>query len=663
MAYAESIVGGNYGSDFRIWVNAIRTYSGTASENYEDWRVEGGLNRVVSGPRIWNMNGTASYSVQLGQNGLAVSGNFNYDFTGGTGRMVAWGTATTRVNRQTSGAGFDFESRTDINLANSPHLTSGWVEALNTVETKYRQAVITGLTGSFYDTDDPWVEFTTPASGTISAWFELPNLTGTTAYAEVSNITSRYTWSLTDAQRNQLRVAMKNVNSTTVRYVVNTYFDGTVLTDYRDATLTIDNRNGIANPIFSNFAYNDTKAETTAVTANNQVLIQGRSVFDVKVPVADRAVGNKGADIVSYTISFGPYSESAAYSTTADIVKTISLLYSDTNTLHQVVGDQPLSIRAVDTRGNATTVTKTVSVLTYGDGAFFYKALKVRYKNQFDDTEGLVVLLQPGNKIAKVPPLTYNGTDLNTVNALNGLQYQIQKTPILTNETAWVDVPITQEAGTGEIIIDPVALATSIHDKMKLIGVDTTVPWYMWFRLTDEIRGANVFPVVDSGRPIFRIGVDSKVYNNEKRILTTDDQITPYAQGPIVANTEAGYRVFALESIQGIDTAGSTALVVTNPGVYYIHWWQLINQGTGANGFLNGYYRFIKAKRNPDGTITNPVEVVYGYIIPGKMREIGASWTGPLVAEDVVRLELTVPVFEIWSGAHSHFSMFRVATR
>ena len=109
MAYAESTVGGSLGGQFRVWVNSIRTRQGGAADNSEDWRVEGGIKRVVAGSRVWNNYNQASYTVQLGMNGVASSGNFSYDFASGyTGPQHAWGTGATRVNRNSAGVGFGF---------------------------------------------------------------------------------------------------------------------------------------------------------------------------------------------------------------------------------------------------------------------------------------------------------------------------------------------------------------------------------------------------------------------------------------------------------------------------------------------------------------------------------------------------------------------------
>ena len=146
MAYAESTVGGSLGGQFRVWVNSIRTRQGNAADNSEDWRVEGGIKRVTAGSRVWNNYNQASYTVQLGMNGVASSGNFSYDFASGyTGPQHAWGTGATRVSRNSAGVGFGFTSRMDINLSNSPYLTSGWVTSSDSVATIYRHASLTAL--------------------------------------------------------------------------------------------------------------------------------------------------------------------------------------------------------------------------------------------------------------------------------------------------------------------------------------------------------------------------------------------------------------------------------------------------------------------------------------------------------------------------------------
>lgn len=530
MAYRESTVSGSSGGQFRVWVNSIRTYYGSPGENFEEWRVEGGLKRIASGGRIWNNYNAASYTVQLGMNGVASSGHFNYDFGGGTGNLLSWGTGSTRVYRNSAGVGFGFTSRMDINLSNDPYLGSGWVTSSDNVDTRYRNATLTALSmhaGNIPATDEGplWLEFSNPGGAAVKAFIEAPPGGNNRIYTS-ANTGSRFNFpnlnggSLTKA----LQAAYPNSNSGTMRIGIHSSIAGYETWDYRDVGYTIKNDNGQANPIFSNFTYLDENPATVAITGSDQVLVQGKSDLKVTVPIADKATSVKSATMNNYLFSVGAYSEVEPWSDTVDVVKDIGLV-SD------VSGDQALAVRAIDSRGNGTSVTKTVTILPYFTPGF-YNNLTVRYSNDFDNSDGLTVNLFNDQVIGGIAPMTLNGVDKNHVRTspASGLRYTMSKgdTPF---STTWTDIPFTQEVGTGIVSADPVALATSINARMNSaefldastgLSADNTVRWHILLEMADSFNEPQYYTVsIDVGRPFFRIGGDGRLYYKELEFYQT----------------------------------------------------------------------------------------------------------------------------------------------
>lgn len=563
MAYAESTIGGSSGGQFRVWINSIRTFNGNEAQNYEQWRAEGGINRVTSGSRIWNLNNNNTYLVQLGINGMAASGNFTYDAPSGwTGTLKSWGTGTTTANRDNAGNGFGFQSRTDVNMQNSPYLTTGWVTSNDSVQTKPRYGdidVITGTPGGAL-TDETtsifvdWHKYV----GSAHLWFRLDQINNSDATYHLINPSDPYTWT---GFQTWLRTSMANTNSTTLYIYYGDDLDSNGSVDRWDSpntyTITIKNDTGQANPTFTDFDYVDANATTVAVTGDDQVLIQGKSDLEVNVDSTDKATANKNATMSSYTFSIGGYSQSSPWSNTLDVPKDIGIV-SD------VSGNQALSVRAVDSRGNSTTVTKNVTILPYASPGF-YSALNISYTNDFDVDDGLTATLFNDEVIGSISPMTLGVSDINEVPSPAGLRYDIAKDTGSFTGT-WTNIPFTQQAGTGYILVDPAWLASSVESRMNSMTADNTVRWHIIFEITDALETQYFTVTIDVGRPFFRIGADGRLYYKEIEFF----------------ETFSGKSDFYYPSVQAYSLTG-TAWARTGASGYIGGWSLLYNPG-GANG-------------------------------------------------------------------------------
>ena len=100
-----------------------------------------------------------------------------------------------------------------------------------------------------------------------------------------------------------------------------------------------------ANPIFTDFDFADINPITTAVTSSNQSIVGSVSTLQITIPTTKKATALKGASIVSYIIS-----DKAIDYSTSEITKTIPRYNSS-----------KIIVSAVDTRGNTTTVQKTIT--------------------------------------------------------------------------------------------------------------------------------------------------------------------------------------------------------------------------------------------------------------------------------------------------------------
>lgn len=522
MAYNESSMGGSGGHNFRVFINSIRVEKGNAAQNYERWRAEGGVKRVTGGTRYWNLNNVSTYNVQLGLNGVTKSGSFAYDFGGSAGQQYAWGTSTTTVNRSSSGGGRGFTSRMDVNLQNSPFLTSGWVTVGGNIDTVNRFGKINSFSPNSGWTDETSSIRTdiTKYAGRATLWFRFNNISTSNTTMRKVNVSDPYTWS---GFQSWVQSQLENKKSDTLSIYYGDDLDsnGSIekYTQYT-RTMSIANDQGQANPTFADFDYEDTDATALAITGDDQVLIQGKSNLEVTVDSSDAATTNKQANRSDYSFTIGGYSSSEAWPSSGNVVKDIGIV-SD------VTGTQDLSVRAIDSRGNSTTVTKQVEILPYADPAF-YVGLKVSYSNDFDRDDGLDIELLDDNGIGFISPLRLDGTDLNSVTPVTGLRFDMAYSDNGYTGT-WVNIPFTVEEATGAITVDKAALEAQILAKMNTIGAGlslgeeeyNTERWYVLFELEDVYGPQYSTEVIDVGRPFFRIGADGRLYYKEIEFFET----------------------------------------------------------------------------------------------------------------------------------------------
>ncbi|WP_317437027.1 hypothetical protein [Thomasclavelia spiroformis] len=149
--------------------------------------------------------------------------------------------------------------------------TSGVNEDLSTswaLPTIPRQANITNLPASFNDEENPWFDYSNPGNFNLEAWLE-PNPNGPhLAIRTLSGTNGRYTWSLTEDERNQLRRECKG-NSCTIR--VGLYSNNKQWASYHDRTFVIKN----PSPLWNNGE--EIITVDNGDLAGNDVIIKGYS--------------------------------------------------------------------------------------------------------------------------------------------------------------------------------------------------------------------------------------------------------------------------------------------------------------------------------------------------------------------------------------------------
>ena len=105
-----------------------------------------------------------------------------------------------------------------------------------------------------------------------------------------------------------------------------------------------------ANPIFTNFTFEDTNSTTTALTGNNQKIIQGYSNVKATIPIEFIAEAQKGATMVKYSFTCSDDQKDIIYSASESTNNTINNVKSGV-----------FNVYAIDSRNNSTLVTKNAN--------------------------------------------------------------------------------------------------------------------------------------------------------------------------------------------------------------------------------------------------------------------------------------------------------------
>jgi len=280
---------------------------------------------------------------------------------------------------------------------------------------------ITSITGGTWNDEGvpysiDWFKYT----GKAHIWLRFNAIdSGDSTYHYVNVSQDPLQWS---GFQTWVQQSLVNTNSATLSIYYGDDLDGNGSVDRWDTpntrTMQILNDSGQANPTFADFDYLDTNSTTSTITGDDQVLIQGKSTLEVTVASADAATTNKNANRGTYSFTIGGYSDSETWPASGDTVNT-------PGTISDVTGSQNLSVKAIDSRSNNTTVTKSVNIVPYSSPAFV-PSLNVKYSNDYDNTSGITVTAE-GTKIANTFPLTISSVDKNSVNGTSGVRFDMSK--------------------------------------------------------------------------------------------------------------------------------------------------------------------------------------------------------------------------------------------
>lgn len=228
-----------------------------------------------------------------------------------------------------------------------------------------------------------------------------------------------------------------------------------------------------SNPTFSNFTYADTNSTTTALTGNNQILVNGYSKVTATISTANKASPKNGASIVKYRLVIGNSQVEANYSSTANVSLTISNITSQTMTIY-----------AIDSRGNSTA--KTISASTYK--AYSNIAITGMTVTRGDGGIGTQATLNITGRI-------WNASFGSVTNAINTISYKYRN----TNTSTWTSGATALKANVSG---NTFSLSTLIQGDLAGNGFSQNSSFYVMLSVSDKLKSTDYTFLLGAGTPL-----------------------------------------------------------------------------------------------------------------------------------------------------------------
>lgn len=230
-----------------------------------------------------------------------------------------------------------------------------------------RQATITS-TENFYDDQNPTVKYSNPAGNAVSSLMVAISLDGGStaaiSFRNVNKTGSSYTFNFTEAERNTLRSAIPNATQTQATFILRTIIGGVEYFSTGQSWLII--RPG--GPLIGSKSYRDNNSTTTAITGNNQYIIQNKSNLYFSFTGVS---AQKYATLTSLTVNINGTVKTATISGT-----NATLNFGTIN----VNSNVDATVTLTDSRGFVNSSTMTISVYSY---ALPSVAVSAKRKNNY----------------------------------------------------------------------------------------------------------------------------------------------------------------------------------------------------------------------------------------------------------------------------------------
>lgn len=435
--------------------------AGNAQSN---WYRAGNFKVVINGSTVYS----SSTRIQLYNGTLVASGNFT----------MAHDTAGNKTFTASAEAGIYTVA---VNCSGSGSFTLPQIA---------RAATITAAP-NFTDIQNPTINYQNSAGNSVSSLQACISLTGSTdniTYRDIPKTGTSYTFELTEAERNVLRAAAPNSNTLSVIFYIKTVISGQTFYETATRTMTIVN----AAPTMSNPTYQDSNSTTTAITGNNQKIIQKQSSLTIAIPAA---TAQKYATITKYQVTINGVTREQ---TTAGNMSWGVL---------DVSQNIAATVKAIDSRGNSVTKSIQITVEAWQQP---YAVISCSRENNF-----------------------YTDTVLNvspTVSSLSGKNSVIiQEQHKKTSESAYstlVNVPANTDTTIQLDNLYDWNLKIIVSDRLASTTYNITVQKGMPIVYCDRVKsstGFNCFPTKENSVESQGLALDDVIYIGSQQLYDRYD--------------------------------------------------------------------------------------------------------------------------------------------
>lgn len=388
--------------------------------------------------------------------------SINFSGIGANSSKTASGTIT--VTHKDDGtldgyayAYFNKGSTTTAWACNSGGVSTNW-----TTLTKIDRYATMTSASNFNDTQNPSFKYSNPRKLTITAWLEINPVGEHLATRTITGSTGgTYTWTLTDAERNQLRAKIPDAKTATCRIGIITTIGSTSQASYKDVTFSIVEQK----PTFD-LSYKDDNSTTVAITQNDQLIVRNQSNLQV---IVENEQAYKSAIVTRVYAYFNDYT----YAPTRvgdQLIFNMGAVNSATNTT--------VRVEVTDSRGFSTSKNITIRVLDWEQPSAI---INVQRENNFYSETSVNVnadYSSLNNKNSITIKMRYKKTTASSYGSYVALQDGVTKQVTLDNNFAWNVQIVVQDR-----------LATTTYN----VVLDRGIPIAYYDRLKRSM-GINCFP-------------------------------------------------------------------------------------------------------------------------------------------------------------------------
>ena len=282
--------------------------------------------------------------------------------------------------------------------------------------------------------------------------------------------TNNITIGLTAEQRTKLLKYMANMQSFEATFVLSTFSGNTQIGRFSSKKATIQTTAALSAPLFVDFDHKDSDYNATVeITGNNQIYIKGCSTLQIEL---GQVTPINEATIASYRVTVGSDVKEfvAAYSTI------------DYGTIN-IAGDNiSLKVEAIDSRGYATALTKTITVLDYE--AISITSYSIRRKNEVEPTVQL-------SFAGKVSPIMI-GDESKRGEVWADFRYA----PVGGEMSSWISLNITETAQNFEFE------TTALSDSFNVLEFDSNKQYTIELRVGDDFTVDTLPITLNKGIPL-----------------------------------------------------------------------------------------------------------------------------------------------------------------